>query len=159
MINYQAIRQLEILKESDSFTESVLINLEDQSKLFTFLWNPVSYIYSAQNTYQTRYAMFGKKPHTRFQNAQVGTLTISRLEFRTPCYNRNMNSLKSSLDSLRFPAEGKLSPPMLAWVTGQYMIQPLYLQALTIEQLDQIDGNSTALGVSLTFIGADQIQF
>lgn len=159
MINYQVIRQLEILKESDTFTESVLINMEDQTKLFTFLWNPVSYVYNAQNTYQTNYAMFGKKPHTRFQNAQVGTITINQLEFRTPCHNRNMNTIKRDLDSLRFPLDGKLSPPVLAWVTGQYIISPLYLQSLSIEQLDQIDGNSTALGVSLTFIGADQITF
>lgn len=159
MINYKAIRELEVLKESDSAIESTLINMEDQSVLFTFLWNPVSYTYTAANTYQTRYAMFGKKPHTRFQNAQVGTLTINRLEFRTPCYNRNMNTIKSDLDSLRFPTEGKFSPPVLSWVTGQYVISPLYLQSLTLEQLDQIDGNTTALGVTLSFIGADQITF
>lgn len=157
MINYPEIGKLEKIEPSETFVESTLINMEDQSVLFTFLWNPANWTYSAQNAFQTKYAMFGKKPHTTYQNSQVGILTLSRLEFRSPCFDRNMNIVKRQLEALRFPLEGKMTPPILSWVTGQRVISPLYLQSLTIEQLDQIDGNSTALGVTLTFIGSDQI--
>ena len=159
MINIEKIKELEELQESEVNLESVLIDLEDQNTVFTFLWVPTSYTYSANNRYSTSYAMFGQIPHTRFISSEVGTLNIDNILFMTPCHNRSLATVRRELEALRKRKEGKFEPSRLSWVTGNNVIQPLFLQNLSMTTLDHVDGVPVSMNVSLSFIGADQISF
>lgn len=159
MINYSEIAKLEKIQESNESIVSKLVNVDDQSVLYTFLWAPVSYSYSGQTQFQSKYALFGTKPHTRFQHAKVGVLTLSNLNILTPCLTHNLLPQINTLDALRYPAPGALAPPKLAWVAGTNTIFPLYLQSFSFEQIDQVNNQPTHIVASLQFIGADRIQF
>ena len=199
MINFDKIKTFPVIGDPDPRIISMLINMEDESQRFEFLWNPIDYSYSASNTYITQYAMFGMNPNTKFMSAQVGKLTIDNLTFFTPCHDRSLNKIRGELESLRrpkviqvepaieapiviptplpvlptvspvvevppvivptTPLTTSIPPPILSWVTGQNVIQPLYMESISWQRLDQQNGYDTALSLSITFIGQNQIQF
>lgn len=49
------------------------------------------------------------------------------------------------------------SPPTLAFVYGSTVVQPLFIESLNIDFMDLLNGQATALVISVNFIGQNQL--
>lgn len=151
--------QLPVISQENPILKAYLINIDDQAEIWEFLVNPQVINYSADSSYSTNFALFGKQPNTRFQSANVGKISISDLTMTTPGHIRSLRPIMISLEALRLPKADQISPPKLSFVYGQRVIQPLFLQSVSFQESEHLNGEPTLITVSLSFIGADQIQF
>lgn len=159
MINYSLMQTYDKVQESDLFVPSTLVSLEDDSVMFTFLWNPIGYTYTANNEFKNKYALFGTRPHTRFQNSNVGTIDLDKIEYHSPCGDRDFTTVIKQLEAIRIPRSDSLFPDRLAWVTGQKSIQPLMLKSFTFNRIEVLDGSATVASITMSFIGSEQVEF
>lgn len=150
--------QLPVINQEESILKAYLINIDDQTERWEFLVNPQVINYSADSSYSTNFGLFGKTPNTRFQFANVGRFKIGDLTMTTPGHIRSLRPIMISLEALRFPKDEQISPPKLSLVYGQRVIQPLFLQSVEFQESEHLNGEPTLITVSLSFIGADQIQ-
>lgn len=152
--------QLPVIGKESTDLKCYLINMDNQDQRWEFLIPPQVIQYDADNSFTTSYALFGKKPNTRYARSSVGSIRISDLILTTPGHSRSIRPLMTSLDQLRFPQTADdLYPPKLSLVYGARPIQPLYLASVSFEETEHLNGEPTMLTVSMSFIGAEQIQF
>lgn len=158
MINSNLWKALEKLGTEDSTTKAYLINLNDNSQRWEFMYLPNSITIEGTNTYREAYPMFGSKGYIRYESSQLQRVSISDLIFTVPRHNRSMIPIEKDLDLLRYPKTKTIDAPKLSFVYGRRSIQPLLLESYSIEETEHLNGVPTYLVVSLSLIAQDTLK-
>ena len=157
MINHDLWKSLEKIGSEDLTIKAYLLNLEDTTKRFEFMFYPGSVSISGANTLKESYAMFGRG-NLKYESSQLVRVDVNDLMFTVPRHNRSMIPIEKDLDLLRYPAKGKIQTPSLAFVYGKRSIQPLQLESYKIDEIAHLNGVPTDLLVSISFIAQDVIK-
>lgn len=147
-------------EEIEQIPETYLPETEAGQVLYTFLLPPFSLSFEGEVNYDRKTAMYDTLGRLKFQSTSPLRLSLSNVTLQSPCRTLSVRSLIQELDNLRYPiTEGAISPPSLALVIGQRVVQPLVLSSLSWEETNISEGEPVEARLSMQLLGFSRVTF